>query len=330
MFIFNSKNTEQSKQLFKELSNLLKAGISLHNAIDILIKEAPFSLKNALIQLRENLHKGSPFQHSLPLFLPSGFPAHFASITTIPQLDDFLSHLEKYLEKKLETAQHVIKQLTYPTILILSLMILSVAFMLIIAPTYLQFFESTGLAPPYAFVLFQKMPIVLKTYGIWIVLIVALPFSHPGIRKIGTHKAQTFFKTSNHGEILWILGILIENGIPLIKSLQCINLPPSSHHFQTMQKMIHHTEQSGSLSEGIKASRFVSEKHTALITNAERSRRLGQTLINIGKEIIESEQKRLERLTSTIQPILLALIGLLITGFTYISFVPILKSLQQL
>ena len=57
---------------------------------------------------------------------------------------------------------------------------------------------------------------------------------------------------------------------------------------------------------------------------------LSSYLLYVGEEMIEAQEQKIEKLTAIIQPLLLALIGVLITLFTYISFVPILKSLQQM
>ncbi len=329
--LLNRQNPEQAKRFIKELSNLLKAGLSLHVAIDILLQDCKdSSIKLSIQKIRTKLHQGLPFQQCLPLLLPAQFPAHFSSITILPNLEQFLHHIEHYLDKKIARSQSLIKQLTYPTILLISLMILTLGFVTIIAPTYLQFFESSGLNTPKSIQIFQTIAKSLTQFGPWIATVLAVPFLIPTVRKKALSPIYVWLGLDNPGEILWILGILLDNGIPLIKSIHCLNLSPSSPNYQKYNHLIDETKRTGSLCTGIEASALLSKKYLALLSNAEKTNRLSTYLLYVGEEMLEAEHQKIEKLTTFIQPLLLALIGLLITLFTYISFVPIVQSLQSM
>lgn len=323
--------TMQILLFLKDLSRLLQTGISLEKAIQIITNDCQSTqLKQKIKLLHEKLSQGESIQKCIQELLPTTLPAHFSTITKIPQIEIFLDHLISFLQKKMTITQELKKQLAYPMLLFITLTLLLVGFCLVIAPTYLQFFENSGLKIPVSIQILQTSIYWIESHFLWALLIITTPFLIPKTRHNVLLKTKEFVFKSNPGEIVWMLGILIKSGIPLQNSLAAIQISPSIPLAKSITRLKEVTTQSGSLYEGFCASKLISEKYQVLLLHAEQTNRLAETLIEVGTYIIDDVHNAALTKTATIQPILLAVIGLLISGFTYLSFVPILKSLQQM
>lgn len=329
MLTFQTFQTNQTRQFMKDVSQLIKAGLSMEKALSLLIKETQNQkFKKNIEHIYVNLTLGQSLQKNLQNLLPNTIPAHFADIAHIPRIDIFLDHLEQFLDKKIKQTQTLKKQLAYPSMLLLTLSLLGVGFCKIIAPTYSAFFQGSGLPVPRSIVMAQHALKYIQPSIIGIAFSIgSLSLHSPTRRKIVRFIQKYFFKDSP-GELLWLLGILMKSGIPLNLALPALKLSPNNSLYPSFSQMRHITEQTGSLYLGIKASKLIPEKYQAMLLHAEKTQTLADRLIDVGHEILNDTHDKTIQQLAFVQPILLGIIGLCISAFSYISFVPILSSLQ--
>jgi len=150
--IFNGINLTDKLFLTKYLSLMLKVGTDLLSAINILISdfEKP-SMKNFLIEVRENLSKGRPFYEAFAKY-PKVFSLVFVNLVKASEvsgnLQQTFEELSTSMKREAELRGKVRSALVYP--IILSIMAtLIIGFMITFAlPKISNAFLQAGIKPP--------------------------------------------------------------------------------------------------------------------------------------------------------------------------------------
>lgn len=130
----------------RQFATLIRAGVSLVEATDILAKQATSKpLKRALEKVEEDIRAGIPFSDAVRKH-PKAFPELFVNMMRSGEatgnIDDTLERLANSYEKSFRLIKKVQSTLTYPAMLLV-LIVIVVFFMLIfIVPTFVESFES--------------------------------------------------------------------------------------------------------------------------------------------------------------------------------------------
>lgn len=138
--------------MVRNLATALRAGLSMNEALDILIKDTkPGLLRDILITSKSAVQAGRPFSEALALH-KEHFPPIFIGLLkageTSSQLDKTLDELSQYLAKEYSLVKKVKSALTYPTMLLIG-SIMVVFFMLIfVLPRLSRTFALSGTELP--------------------------------------------------------------------------------------------------------------------------------------------------------------------------------------
>ena len=142
-----SPNKHSSVLLFtKQLANLLKAGIQLDEALDIIInlfKESPF--KEVIRKVSESLKGGRSFASSLADY-PEYFSNTYVTMIKAGEESGYLSlvcrQLVDDIEENYRLRSHIITSLIYPIILIVFSILAVLIVLLYILPKFIYIYES--------------------------------------------------------------------------------------------------------------------------------------------------------------------------------------------
>ncbi len=328
--------------LVRNLAAGLRAGLSIIEALDILIVDATKSImRNILLQAKINLQNGQPLSQTFSSY-EKHFPAVFVGMLRAGEfsgrLDATLEELGTYLAREYNLAKKVKSALAYPVLLIVAaggVITLLLTFVLprlakvlkqskVKLPWITQVFVNIGNAFSYSitldvaiiafiiwfFVFFRKTAI-----GRHVFLMVSLriPLLNELVKKVALVR---FTRT---------LGSLIASGVAIVEALKLSADSVSNEYYK---KAI--LESIDQVEKGVPFSKtFKNYPHlfphflVSLIAVGERTGTLEHVLKTFADFYDEEVDNTLKDLTTILEPVLLLIMGLVIGSIALSVLLPI-------
>ena len=136
----------------RQFATLIRAGVSLVEATDILAKQATSKpLKKALESVEDDIRSGIPFSDAVRKH-PKAFPELFVNMMRSGEatgnIDDTLERLANSYEKSFRLIKKVQSTLTYPAMLLIMIVVVVFFMLIFIVPTFVESFESMNAELP--------------------------------------------------------------------------------------------------------------------------------------------------------------------------------------
>lgn len=308
-----------------KLSGALNHGLSIFQALPLLIdSEKNKVLKKQLIQLQKHLDDGEKLAPALIQLLGSTIPFQDNETAEIPDTHAFLVGCETFLKQRQSLTKLIKKQLSYPIILLISLLFLFILFLTTLLPMYMGFFTDLGQRPPAFMKALQDLRMLpSKNEGFLIIcglLFTALLFGLAfGAIQLKKHYARPFVAANQ----LKIITLMINCGFSFKEAITQIRF---NSHKNAFDKLFLTGDIAAFFNETLSLSVYQFER----ICFALNSGTLINTLSELLLEIEESGHDRIIRLVTLAQPVMIFILGALIFTFVYFTFIPILDSIAVL
>ena len=345
--LFQRKVSFKEKIFFtKQLSMLLKSGIPLLNALELLIDQSEGTLRSVIVQLKDGIKEGKSLADGL-----SKFPATFENIyiqlvragEASGRLEVILDRLTSYLERQQALRKKIRGALTYPIIQLSIVGIVVTVLLTFVVPQIAQTFEGQGAQLPLptriliaiSYVLTQYYYILLP-FMITLVIIYRLWKATPtGARMVDTIKLKIpivkyFARMGAVVQFSRTLGMLIEAGVNLAEALSIVvKIVDNRILVEALQEARENIIKQGKVAEYLKKTGVFPPIAIYLINTGEQSGHLDTMLITVA-EYYEVELSDLaDSLASKIDPFILVLMAFLV-GFIVLSMVLPLISLNEI
>ena len=338
----------QSKSSFplllfsRELFSLLKAGLSLVDAIETLQEKEhrPFA-KATLTQVMTSLYEGLPFSSALERAQGAFPPLYVALIRSSEKTGDLPEALKRFVEYQTQVdivKKKVVSASIYPAILMIVGGMVILFLMLYVVPKFSVIFASKGNDLPWmskmllawgnllhentAYFLgslalfigasiFLLMRPIVRQYLVG--LIVKLPLLKEQIR---VYQLSRFYRT---------LGMLLRGGIPIMQAITMVSglLQPS------LQKLL--SEAVADIKRGVPTSQAM-ELHALttpvavrMMRVGEQSGQMGEMMESIGNFYDEEIERWVDWFTRLFEPVLMVFIGLVIGIIVVMMYMPIFE-----
>lgn len=328
--------------LVRNLSATIKAGLSVVEALDILIADTEKKiLKNTLREVQAVVKNGQPLSVGFENFANS-FPPIFLGMLRAGevsgQLDRTLTELGKYLSKEFALRAKVKSALMYPVILLVASGGVVALLLIFVLPRLTKAFASSGIQLPwvtkfflglssmltYSFVLDFGVLIFLiwfflffrttrlgKKFFLW--LISHMPVAKDLVKKVALVR---FTRT---------LGNLMASGLSAVGSLDsCARSIGNQRYEMAIDAVIEDVKNGLSISDGL--TKFPDLFPRLLISLAivgERTGSLSEILITFSDFYEEDVDNKLKDLTAVLEPILLLIMGVLVGSIAFSIILPI-------
>lgn len=130
----------------RQFATLIRAGVSLVEATDILAKQSTSKpLRKALEVVEDDIRSGIPFSDAVRKH-PKAFPELFVNMMRSGEatgdIDDTLERLANSYEKSFRLIKKVQSTLTYPAMLLVMIVVVVFFMLIFIVPTFVESFES--------------------------------------------------------------------------------------------------------------------------------------------------------------------------------------------
>lgn len=338
----NSFSNKVKEDFYTELSVLLKAGITLKDALELIeesLKKKPQKVKlNAISKaivsgssLSEAITHHKEFSeyeyYSLKIGEETG-----TLIEVTKQLGDFYA-------RKNEQRRNLISALTYPTIILVTA-VLVVAFMLsYVVPMFQDIFEQQKVELPAITKFIINCSEFLKSYG-WLLLLsfIILIASRAFFNKKAWYKKikdqfilklpfiGEFVKTVYLSQFTQAVSLLTASKVPVVNSIQLVK---QMINFYPLQSALASVEQDilkgKSLSDSLKPHQLFDNKMVALVKVAEETNQNEFIFQRLNAQYNTQVQQKSKLLSTLLEPFIIMIVGLLVGIILIAMYLPMFK-----
>lgn len=324
----------------QELLALLDAGLSLVEAIETLAeKEEHPETRNLLEQVIARLYEGHPLSYALQQF-PARFPTLFvATVRASEKTSDLGTALSRYIDYQLQmdaVRKKVVSASIYPIILLIGGGLVTLFLIGYVVPRFSLVYDQLGQGLPFLSRVLMQFGQILREYGLLIfaglslgVISLIYAFKQPKNRQWLVQQIWRIPAIGNRMKIYQLarfyrtLGMLLQGGTPIVTALHMAS--------DLLQVSLRDslTKASASIGEGLSISQAM-ERHnlttpvaSRMLSVGERSGRMGDLMDRIASFYDEEMARWVERFSMLFEPILMAIIGLVIGVIVVLMYFPI-------
>lgn len=332
------------KVLFtKHLSVMLKSGIPLDEAvISIRDQTKNTNFKEVLDDIVKELQNGQSLEKALSRH-PKVFDKIYLSLVAVGEksgsLEENLEYLATQLRKSYEFNKRVSGAMLYPKLVLVSSLIMGGSMALFVLPQLFDLFTSLDVALPLSTKILLFVANLMKNYGFFIVggiIILGVCFSlfiRTKVFKPKWHQVilsfPKFGELNQNVELTNIcrnLGIMLKSGLTIITALETQRDATENLVYKDyLEKLRVAIDKGKKLSEEMISQKFkyVPSIVPKMISVGEGTGKLDEVFIYLGDFFEEEVDDATKNLSSTLEPILLLVIGAVVAFMALAIISPI-------
>jgi type IV pilus assembly protein PilC len=339
------KVTEKDITLFtRQLATMMKAGVPLLQSFDIVSKgHANPSVSKLLQDIRADVETGSSLNQAFRKF-PLYFDALFCNLVAAGEqagiLEDLLTRLAIYKEKTLAIKGKIKSALFYPISILVVAFVVTSVIMIWVVPAFKETFRSFGadLPAPTLIVMAISDFFVANWYIIFGSVFGGLYLFFQSWRrspKVQRFMDKTLLQAPIFGAVIrkatiarWTrtLATMFAAGVPLVESLDSVGGASGNAVYLDATKKIQNEVSTGtSLTAAMQNSDVFPNMVTQMVSIGEESGSLDQMLSKVADFYEAEVDEAVESLSSLMEPLIMAILGVLIGGLVISMYLPIFK-----
>lgn len=327
----------------KQLAVLLKSGIPILQALELLIEQTEGRLKNIVISLRDYIKEGRSLADGLQKF-PNAFDSIYIQLVRAGEatgkLDFILDKLNTYLEKREDLRKKVSSALRTPLIQLGIIILISIGLLTVVVPQIGAAFVDMNVALPLPTRILIALSSGFRNYY-WLMGIVTVALyllyrffkaTAGGGYLIDKFKLKipilgNFTKTGAIVQFSRTFGMLIEGGVNLAEALDIVvKITDNKILAETLQRAKENIIKQGKISQYLKETGLFPPVAIYLINTGEQSGQLGSMLLSVAQYYEDELSETADSLTSLLNPIMMVIMAMIV-GFLILS---ILLPIQNL
>ena len=341
---FERKQVTQNQilALTRELATLLRAGLPLDRALEVLIKlSASPAVRTLLQQIRDAVRGGSSLSQALDAHKEL-FSRFYINIVRAGEaggaLPTTLVRLAEFMERAKELRESVKSALVYPTILIAVAMLSVVILLIFVVPQFTQMFKEAGKALPLA----TEIVIGAGTFmrGYWWTLLLGLVLISSWWRGQMRNAEsrykwdQRFLRWPLLGDLLArlevarfarTLGTLLGNGVTLLAGLSIVKETMTNLVLaRALDGVITKLREGRGLGKPLLETGVYPQLAVHMVMVGEESGRLEEMLLRIADVYDREVQTAVKRLLTLLEPMLILGLAVVIAGIILSILIAIL------
>lgn len=327
----------------RQLATMIDAGIPLVQALGILSEQIENkSLKDVVVIIRQDIEAGMSFCDALAKH-PGVFSEFFINMTRAGEasgmLDQVLDRLATYLEKTAALTRKVKSSLVYPAVVVSMAIIITAVLLLKVVPTFKGIFEMLGGQLPLPTRVLIGISDMLRHYFIFVVIfLIAMSFIFK--KYISTEKGRYRFdaqklKVPVLGPLFRKVAIakfsrtfstLVKSGVAVLNALEIVAKTSGNKIVEEAVLNCRTAVRNGeSIARPLAKSGVFPPIVCRMIGVGEQTGQLEKMLSKIADFYDEQVDAAVAGLTSMIEPLVIAFLGVVIGGIVISLFLPVFK-----
>ncbi len=327
----------------RQLATMVDAGIPLVGALDILGEQIENKAFGDIIsKVRNDVETGSSLSDALWKHKKT-FSALFVSMVKAGEssgmLDEILDRLATYLEKTSALQKKISSALIYPAVVSVMAAGVTLLLLLKVIPVFKNIFSGFGAdLPKPTLVLIAISDALQKHFPIIVIIIAVIVFFI--IKYINTEKGRLrydtmllklpifgiLFKKFAISKFTRTLSTLIKSGVPILNSLEIVGKTAGNRAMEMAVETVRTNVREGeSIAEPLGKSKLFPPMVVRMVSVGEQSGELEKMLSKIADFYDEQVDAAIIGLTSLIEPLIIAFLGIVIGTIVICMFLPIFK-----
>ncbi|HKI73059.1 MAG TPA: type II secretion system F family protein [Pseudomonadales bacterium] len=328
----------------RQLSTMLDAGVPLVQAFDIIGRghENP-SMQDLVLSLKNDVESGSSLSEALAKH-PRQFDELFCNLVRAGEhagvLDTLLDKIATYKEKTESIKGKIKKALFYPTAVVIVAIIVSMILLIFVVPEFQSLFQGFGADLP-AFTLFViNLSHFVQSWwwailGGMVALVIAFAEGRRRSRKFAHSVDRGLLKIPVVGEILnkasiaryaRTLSTMFAAGVPLVDALQSVaGATGNIVYANAVLEMKEQVSVGQQLQVAMRLSNLFPNMVTQMVAIGEEAGSLDTMLGKVADFYEEEVDNAIDSLSSLLEPLIMAILGVLVGGLVIAMYLPIFK-----
>jgi type IV pilus assembly protein PilC len=332
----------------RQLATMLSSGIPVLECLEILQEQAESpGFKRCVRDVVDDIRGGSDLSAAMSRY-PKVFSHIYCSMVRAGeasgQLSEILGRLAEYLEATQRLKREIKSAMTYPVISLCMVLGIAMFLMIGIVPKFKEIFDGLGVPLPgvtkavMGASLFMRDNVLLMFAGMGAAAFgfVAFKNSAPGRRFFDklVLKAPVFgplFRKVALSRFSRTFSTLVKSGVPIIGALEIVAETSGNTVIERAVKNAAEAVKGGdTLSGPLSKEPVFPPMVVRMIGIGERAGALETLLAKISEFYDQQVEAEVKGLTSLIEPILIAVMGVIVGGIVLAVFLPIMKLQEAL
>lgn len=327
----------------RQLATMVDAGIPLVGALDILGDQVENpTFRKVIVNIKEKVETGSSLSEALAKH-SKVFSSLFINMVKAGEssgmLDDILDRLAAYLEKTSALQRKVKSALIYPAVITVMAILITLVLLIKVIPVFKDIYSGFGAALPKPTQLLINVSNAIVHYFLLIFLITGgVIFAIYSYTR--TERGRTIFdaitlKLPVFGVLLRkvavskftrTLSTLVRSGVPILSSLEIVAKTSGNKVIENAVKNVRASIKEGeNIAEPLSKSKVFPPMVVRMVAVGEQTGELEKMLSKIADFYDEQVDAAVSGLTSMIEPLIIAFLGIVIGTIVICMFLPIFK-----
>jgi len=332
---------------FRQLTTMLKAGLTLINALDIIEKqETNLIFKDALIDVRKKIDGGASFSKAMST------NKHFSAlVVALAQageeggiLDSSLDRAATILEKHEAIKRKVKGAMAYPIIIMIIAIGVMWMFLTFVLPMFEQVFRDMNIELPWlTLTMISLSEVFRESWYLLVIGVIALiaALISFGQTKVGRDlydrmwlkmpiiKGVAFRAVMTRA--MRTLSVLVSSGVPILNGLEMAGrVADNTVVKRAFDVLIEGAKRGRTLAVSAVEAKIFPPMVIQMIRIGEESGKLDETLAKVSDWYDDELEQQVKALTSMMEPLMIVVVGFLVAIIAGSVYGPIIGAMEQM
>ncbi len=332
----------------RQMATMVEAGIPLVQTLDILTEQTENpTFKKIIGGIKTDVEGGKNFSESLEAYKKVFSPLFISMIKageSSGTLDEILDRLATYLEKMSNLQRKIKSAMIYPSVVMAIALIITTLMLVFIIPKFAEIFKSFDAKLPGPTQLLIDVSNVIRSHFIFIAAIAVGGFLllRAFIRTAGGRswwdrlklKMPIFgvlFLKSAISKFSRTLSTLVKSGVPILNSLEIVgNTAGNSVIEEALIDVKNSIREGEGIAGPLEKKAIFPPMVVRMVAIGEETGELEEMLGKIADFYDAQVDAAIEGLSSLLEPLIIAFLGIVIGGIVIAMFLPILNLSQAI
>ena len=345
--LFNRKKKIKKNDILlftRYLSTMISAGLSIIQALDIISKdqENP-SMQTLVLSLKSSISGGKTLSESFGQH-PKYFGDLYCNLIRAGEksgtLDKILARLGNYLERTENLKRKVKKALVYPAAIVSVALVVSLILLIFVVPQFEKMFSSFGAQLPFFTQIIVSISAFLRTYW-WLLILFIVALVWGGRRSLRQSedlqelRDRWILKMPVIGPIIRksiiarytrTLSTTLEAGLPIVDSMKTLaQIMGNRIYTRAVLEICDDVTSGHTLSTSMNSTQLFPNMAVQMIAVGEASGTLADMLNKVADYYEGEVSNIVDNLSSLLEPLIMAVLGVIIGSFVVAMYLPIFK-----
>ncbi len=328
----------------RQFATMIGAGLSLTKCLTILAEQTESAqLRDVLGQVSRDVEAGQSLSDALsrhPKIFPSIFINMVRSGETGGVLDEVLNRLADHFERDQMIKGRIRSAMTYPIAMGVLVLLILIAMLIFVVPTFQSMFASMGGKLPFATQLLVNISTAARSWtgAVIVVVVAALVFTFrwwkrtpSGLLVWDTIKLRVpvfgkLVRKMALARFTRTFGTLVSAGVPILSALDIVGSTAGNEVIaQAVRKVRSAIKEGETIAKPLSEAPVFPAMVVQMISVGEETGALDAMLQKVAEFYDEEVTAGVEGLTSMIEPVMMATLGLIVGGIVIALYLPMFQ-----